>query len=93
MSQHIFQLESELQNSPEAAPKASPSFSVSERNARYGSSALLEGSASQSLERTKVTNQGESDGLFANKQSKMFHARWNYGNSFHGVRLRLLLPL
>jgi DNA repair protein RadC len=40
MSQHIFQLESELQNSPEAAPKASPSFSVSERLARYGSSAL-----------------------------------------------------
>ena len=40
MSQHIFQLESELQNIPEAAPKASPSFSVSERLARYGSSAL-----------------------------------------------------
>jgi ferritin-like metal-binding protein YciE len=31
MSQHIFQLESELQNIPEAAPKASPSFSVSEK--------------------------------------------------------------
>jgi hypothetical protein len=27
-SQHIFQLESELQNIPEAAPKASPSFST-----------------------------------------------------------------
>ena len=40
MSQHIFQLESELQNIPEAAPKASPSFSVSEKLARYGSSAL-----------------------------------------------------
>jgi DNA repair protein RadC len=40
MSQHIFQFESELQNSPEAAPKASPSFSVSEKLARYGSSAL-----------------------------------------------------
>ena len=40
MSQHIFRLESELQNIPEAAPKASPSFSVSERLARYGSSAL-----------------------------------------------------
>src|SRR5271166_1702662 len=37
---HIFQLESELQNIPEAAPKASPSFSVSEKLARYGSSAL-----------------------------------------------------
>ena len=35
-----FQLESELQNIPEAAPKASPSFSVSEKLARYGSSAL-----------------------------------------------------
>ena len=40
MSQHSFRLESELQNSPEAAPQASPSFSVSERLARYGSSAL-----------------------------------------------------
>jgi DNA repair protein RadC len=40
MSQHIFQFESELQNSPEAAPKASPSFSVSEKLARYGSSAM-----------------------------------------------------
>jgi hypothetical protein len=35
-----FQLESELQNIPEAAPEASPSFSVSEELARYGSSAL-----------------------------------------------------
>ena len=40
MSQHIFQFESELQGPPEAAPKASPSFSVSEKLARYGSSAL-----------------------------------------------------
>jgi hypothetical protein len=40
MAQHIFQLESELQNIPEAAPKASPSFSVSEKLARYASSAL-----------------------------------------------------
>ena len=37
---HIFQLESELQNIPEAAPEASRSFSVSEKLARYGSSAL-----------------------------------------------------
>jgi DNA repair protein RadC len=36
MSQHIFELESELQNIPEA----SPSFSVSEKLARYGSTAL-----------------------------------------------------
>jgi hypothetical protein len=30
MAHHVSQLESELQNIPEAAPKASPSFSVSE---------------------------------------------------------------
>src|ERR1700731_1040518 len=36
MAHHISQLESELQNIPEAAPEASRSFSVS----RYGSSAL-----------------------------------------------------
>jgi hypothetical protein len=29
MAHHIFQLETELQNIPEAAPKASPRFSVS----------------------------------------------------------------
>jgi DNA repair protein RadC len=40
MAQHILQLESELQNIPEAAPEASRSFSVSEMLARYGSSAL-----------------------------------------------------
>jgi DNA repair protein RadC len=40
MSQHIFQSSSELQNIPEAAPKASPSFSVCERLALYGSSSL-----------------------------------------------------
>ena len=39
MAQHIFQLETELQNIPEAAP-SSRSFSVSEKLARYGSSAL-----------------------------------------------------
>ena len=36
MARHIFQLESDFQNIPEA----SPSFSVSEKLARYGSSAL-----------------------------------------------------
>jgi hypothetical protein len=40
MAHHIFQLESELQNIPEAAPEASGSFSVSEKLVRYGSSAL-----------------------------------------------------
>ena len=36
----FFSLENELQNIPEAAPKASRSFSLSEKLARYGSSAL-----------------------------------------------------
>jgi hypothetical protein len=40
MAHHIFQLETELQNIPEGAPKASRSFSVSEKLARCGSSAL-----------------------------------------------------
>jgi hypothetical protein len=40
MAHHIFQFESELQNVPEAAPTASRSFSISEKLARYGSSAL-----------------------------------------------------
>jgi hypothetical protein len=40
MAPHIFQLKSELQNIPETAPEASRSFSVSEKLARYGSSAL-----------------------------------------------------
>jgi hypothetical protein len=44
VAHHIFQLESELQNIPEAAPEASRSFSVSEKLARYGSSALHFGS-------------------------------------------------
>jgi hypothetical protein len=39
MAPHIFQSETELQNIAEAAP-SSPSFSVSEKLARYGSSAL-----------------------------------------------------
>jgi DNA repair protein RadC len=39
MAHHIFQSSSELQNIPEAAP-SSRSFSVSEKLARYGSSAL-----------------------------------------------------
>jgi hypothetical protein len=40
MAHHIFQLESELQNIPEVAPETLRSFSVSEKLARYGSSAL-----------------------------------------------------
>src|ERR1700736_5183509 len=40
MAHHIFHSETELENFPEAAPKPSPSFSVSEKLARYGSSAL-----------------------------------------------------
>ena len=40
MADHIFQSGTELQNISEAAPEASRSFSVSEKLARYGSSAL-----------------------------------------------------
>ena len=40
MAHHIFQSETELQNISEAAPEASRSFSVSEKLARYDSSAL-----------------------------------------------------
>jgi hypothetical protein len=36
MANKMFQLETELQNIPEAAPKASRSFSASEKLARYG---------------------------------------------------------
>jgi hypothetical protein len=42
MTQHIFPFESEFQNNPEEAAPSSPSLSptVSEKLARYGSSAL-----------------------------------------------------
>jgi DNA repair protein RadC len=40
MRQHIFQFESEPQNNSEAAPKASPSFTISEKLERYGTNAL-----------------------------------------------------
>jgi DNA repair protein RadC len=40
MAPHIFQSETELQNIPEVAPRASRSLSVSEKLARHGSSAL-----------------------------------------------------
>jgi hypothetical protein len=40
IARRIFQPETEIQSIPEAAPKASPSFSVIEELARYGSSAL-----------------------------------------------------
>jgi DNA repair protein RadC len=40
MQQHIFQFESEPQINSEAAPKASPSFTISEKLERYGTNAL-----------------------------------------------------
>ena len=40
MAHHIFRSETELQNISEATPEASRSFSVSEKLARYDSSAL-----------------------------------------------------
>jgi len=41
MQGHIFPFESELQNNSQEAAPSSPSFSVSEKLALYGSSALL----------------------------------------------------
>ena len=91
MAHHIFQLESELQNIPEAAPEASRSFSVPEKLARYGSSALsgvehltlLVGRKSVAL--ALIRHFGSLKGLArASFQS--------YGNSFRGVGLSPLLP-
>jgi hypothetical protein len=86
MAHHIFQLESELQNIPEAAPEASLSFCVSEKLARYGSSAL------SGLEHLTLLVGKESVVLalvrhFGSlKRSGSPHPSRNYGNSFHGVR-------
>jgi hypothetical protein len=86
MAHHIFQLESELQNIPEAAPEASLSFRVSEKLARYGSSAL------SGLEHLTLLVGKESVALapgssfwFAQRSGSRHPSR-NYGNSFHGVR-------
>ena len=92
MAHHIFQLESELQNIPEAAPEASRSFSVSEKLARYGSSAL------SGVEHLTLLVGKESVALaliVTLVRSRLWLALLsrNYGNSFHGGRLRpLLLP-
>jgi hypothetical protein len=90
MARHIFQSETELQNIPEAAPRASPSFSVSENLARYGSSAL------SGVEHLALLVGKESVALaliVTLVRSRLWLAlpSRNYGNSFHGVRLRLLL--
>ena len=90
MAHHIFQLESELQNIPETASKASPSFSVSEKLARYGSSALS-GVEHLSL---LVGKESVALALIRHFGSLKVLARAffrNYGNSFHGVRPKLLL--
>ena len=63
MARHIFQSETELQNIPEAAPKASPSFSVSEKLARYGPATRL-GSASIAYQLLAVTHHRASLFLF-----------------------------
>jgi hypothetical protein len=76
---------------PEAAPEASRSFSVSEKLARYGSSALsgvehltlLVGKKSVAL--ALIRHFGSLKGL----ARASFR---NYGNSFRGVRLSPLLP-
>jgi hypothetical protein len=91
MAHHIFQLESELQNIPEAAPEASRSFSVSEKLARYGSSAL------SGLEHLTLLVGKKSVALalivtLARLKVWLALPFRNYGNSFRGVRLSPLLP-
>jgi hypothetical protein len=91
MAHHIFQFESELKNVPEAAPKASRSSSISEKLAQYGSSTLsgvehltlLVGKKSVALALIRIL-----------VRSMGWHAPpfRNYGSSFRGVRLSLLLP-
>jgi hypothetical protein len=54
MAHHIFQLQSERQNIPEAGPIASPSLSVSKKLARYV------------LPRYPAWNIGKSPSLFPN---------------------------
>ena len=93
MAHHIFQLESELQNIPEAAPKASPSFSVSEKLARYGSSALsgvehltlLVGKESVAL--ALIRHFGSLKAL----ARASFQELRQFLHSFHSVSPRLLL--
>jgi hypothetical protein len=76
MAHHIFQLENELQNIPEAAPQASRSFSVSEKLARYGSSALS-GVETPDLARWKKVRRPCSDSslCFAQRFGSRFLSR------------------
>jgi hypothetical protein len=88
MAHHIFQLESELQNTPEA----SRSFSVSEKLTRFGSSALT------GVEHLTLLLGKESVALALIRllvRSRLWPALpfRNYGNSFRGVRLSPLLLL
>ena len=85
MAHHIFQSESKLKNIPEAAPKASPS-SVSEKLARYGSSAL------SGVEHLTLLVGKESVALalirhFGSLKAMGRASFRNYDNSFHGVGL------
>jgi DNA repair protein RadC len=59
MQQHIFQFESEPQNDSEAASKASPSFTISEKLERYGTNAL---SVEEHLALTNIATAQEAAG-------------------------------
>jgi len=85
MAHHISQLESELQNIPEAAHKASPSFSVSEKLARYVLSALSGVKHLTLAYWQRVCRSRPDSSLWFALPSR------NYGNSFRAVRPRLLL--
>jgi DNA repair protein RadC len=93
MAHHIFQFESELQNVPEAAPGTSRSFSISEKLARYGSSALsgvehltlLVGKKSVAL--ALIRHFGSLKGLSRASFQELRHS------SFRSVGPRLLLLL
>ena len=65
MAHHIFQLETELQNNAEAALKASPSFSVSEKLERYGSSALSGVSRASFKELRQFLPKGKAEAVMA----------------------------
>jgi hypothetical protein len=89
MANHILQLEAELQNIPEAAPKASRSFSVSEKLARYGLSAL---SGAEHL-RLLVGNDSVAEALLRHFGSLKALSRAsfkNFVNSFQKAKQRRL---
>jgi hypothetical protein len=73
MAPHIFQSETELQNIAEAVP-SSLSFSVSEKLARYGSSALS-GVEHLRLLVGKDSILCSAEHKYVNPQSRIMHSR------------------